>query len=121
MTALGSLSNSINSFISNKYGLGEPEEYTYKDLDGNEFPNKKVVKQYRVDKNHSKKESGDTMSNHDIFLITLSFEPRKNDMLILGDKIYYVDYFNKVGINNYRLFTAEDSFTIPSKNNRQEI
>lgn len=121
MNALDSLNNSLSSFVNNDFGLSESTSYTYIDIDGNEFTDKKVTRQYKENKNYNRKYDDDTLANYDIFLIELSFEPRKNDKLISNEKTYFVEYSTRVSLNMYRIFTIEDSITVPSRNNRVEI
>jgi len=117
MTALSSLQNSISSLINSEFGLGEDVVYT--DLDG-ETHDTRVVRQYKTDI-HQKEIQSDTISDEDIFLIELSFEPKRNETIELNSKIYYVGYYDPVSATQHRVFTSSNSQTIPSRNNRQEI
>lgn len=121
MNALDSLSKTLESFVNNEYGLAEQVPFEYTDIDGNQTPDVRAVSQYKAEQSFSRTVESDTLKNENIFLVYLDFEPRKNDRLSQGSKVYYVDYFTKVGIGSYRIYTTENSQTIPSYNNRQEI
>jgi len=110
--ALSSLNNSLKRFIANKHGLGEECVYTPKDtgvaLDTN------LVRQEEDDGYNHREIKSDDICDREIFLINLPYKPNKNDTIQWNSQDYYVDYFEIVGINNFRVYAIADAQTTAS-------
>lgn len=118
MTALSSFNTSMTAFVDNEYGMGMEAVYTPLSLIPFDI---RVVRQSVSNKYNQRKIESDTIADHEIFLIKLSSKPQKNETVTLDGVVHYVDYFENVSTETYRIFVISESQTVPSLNNRQEI
>jgi len=110
-SALDSLNKTMTHFVENEYGLGESAEYEKKST-GEVFSDLKIVRQASNFK--QRKISNGTQVDYEIFLITLPFLPTKNDKVLKDSNVYYVDTFEIVSQNNYRLYCEANVESVPT-------
>lgn len=119
ITALSSLSVSIQSFINNENGLGEEIEY-YQVLTNTIIPARRV-KEYKDSESRHRRSDNEEISDRDIFLVNINIVPVKNDRITYNGKVFFVDNFIEVAENCWRIYVNSDVQSIPRANARYEI
>lgn len=119
MTALSSISNSIQSFVNSETGLGEEIEYIQAKT-GNSLVAKRI-KEYKESETRHRKSDTEEILDRDIFLININVIPVKNDKIIYNGKTFYVDNFIEVADSCWRIYVNSDKQKIPKVNSRYEI
>jgi len=107
--ALASLNNSLKRFIANPYGLSEDCVYTPKStgvaLDTT------IVRQEEDNKSSHGVIAQETITSQEIFLISLPYEPVKNDQIEWNSQVYFVDYHEIVTPETFRIYTIAEAQT----------
>ena len=111
-SALESLDKSISHFVSNDFGLKTSADYE-KRVDGELLKDINVVRQF-VGGYKQRKIINGKQIDYEVFLITLPFLPTKNDKLHKDNSIYYVDTFEIISANNYRIYCESNIESVPS-------
>lgn len=119
ITALSSLSASMQSFIDNENGLGEEIEY-YQVLTDTIIPARRV-KEYKDSESRHRRSDNEEISDRDIFLVNINIIPVKNDRITYNGKVFFVDNFIEVAENCWRIYVNSDVQSIPRANARYEI
>jgi len=118
-SALDSFDKSISHFVSNKFGLGESSADYERKSTSEVIKDLKVVRQTSNFK--QRKISNGTQVDYEIFLITLPFLPTKNDKVLKDSNVYYVDTFEIVSANNYRLYCEANVESVPGPTKSIEL
>ncbi len=109
----------MKHFVTNSSGLGIEVLYTLYESPYTETTTR-IVTQIR-DGYKRRKITDDSMSDEQSFLIELSFKPKKNDKITYDGEIWYIDTFERVSSEMWRVFCEGNKETVPSPTGRLEV
>lgn len=119
-SALDSFDNSVSHFVGNEYGLSELVDYEVRETSAL-HEDLKATRQFGGGSYSSRKIVDGKLVDYEMFLMTLSFKPSKNDKVTKGTDIFYVDKYETVSTNNYRLYCEANSESVPSPTKSIEL
>jgi len=119
-SALDSFDKSLTHFTTNVYGLGMDVQYI-NTVTNITYDHIRVVLQTREGKTQQRKITNGKQVDYEVMLITLPFVPQKNDKIIKDSVTFYIDRFETVSLNNYRVYCEAGEEKVPSPMKRVEI
>lgn len=125
MNALSSLNKSLKSYVKNSYGLGEIIIYTDM-VTGTEYSGTpedplKAIREYKETDSRNREISSDEITDQMIFLMELEIKPKRNDKIEYENNEYFVEYYEIVTDEMYRIFTSANTQAVPGTDPRHEL